>query len=180
MRTEAFFLKTEGPATEDDLGAAARCARDAGLAGTVRRAENTPWIELRRAEGDEPLPPAQSPEWFAALLNRDVLRWEALVAAARALSQSWPHDVVTLEGAAASAWVRYSRWRAGETARCFEYAANDIANAGWVKNDGEPESWEDDEEVGPDLGSLAHALGVPGLEAQGGPPCRWQNEAQVD
>jgi len=168
-----MYLKTLGEPSFDELERAEQCLRTAGIVGSARRATSAPWIAVQREERAEQLPPPQSPEWFAALLDRDTRHWDALKSVARALSNAWPLDVVTLEGAPALRWVRYARWRGGITQRCFEYAANDIANAGWVKNEGAAEPWEDDEEVGPDLGSLARALEVPGLDAHDGPRFPW-------
>jgi len=164
-RSEAIYLATEGRA-DQSLSRAAEIVRSRKQSGTLRYAVDAPWLWLERhtpaSSGLSPQP--QSPAWFAALLGEDARRWKELGELARSLSEAWPGDVVTLEGAPEIFWVRYARWSSGARQRCFEYAASDISNAGWVRNEGPAEPWEDDEEVGPDIGSLMRVLGLPSQE----------------
>lgn len=162
-RTEAIYLATEGRADAPSLARAAELARALQQPCNLRRALGAPWLQLERIEREasRTAPEPQSPAWFAALLGADARRWSELSELARSLSASWPADVLTLEGAQEIFWVRYSRWSSGTRRRCFEYAASDVENAGWVRNEGAPEVWEEDEEVGPDIASLARVLGLP-------------------
>lgn len=180
-RTEAVFLTTEVPADEAALVRAAELARRLSQPCTLRSARDARWLRLERSAAAEgaPAPAPQSPAWFAALLGADARRWDELSALARTLSEGWSGDVLTLEGAQEIYWVRYSRWSGGVRVRCFEYAASDIANAGWVRNEGAPEPWEDDEEVGPDIASLSGVLGLPPHDAGTGVGAPWSDALVV-
>src|SRR5207253_2162580 len=86
-------------------------------------------------------------------------------------------DVVTLEGVAELHWVRYARWSGGEMRRCFEYSADEGKRAGWVRSEGPPEAWEEDDEVGPDVEGVAGALGVAGPPDV---PASWSRELVIE
>jgi hypothetical protein len=174
-RTEAIYLATRGPADLRSLQRAADLVRALGQRGTLRHTVEAPWVQLERSTltaTDAGLEP-QSPAWFSALLVADARRWTGLSNLARALSEKWDEPVITLEGAKEVFWVRYSRWSAGARKRCFEYAASDVLGAGWVQNEGPPEPWEEDEEVGPDVASLGVVLRLPGLASSADPHLAW-------
>lgn len=178
--TESLLLRTPGPTGEAELAEAVAIVRAAGLSCTVRRSAGSAWIGIEQT----PVIPADphvplSPGWFDALIRGRAERWAALASLAQRVSGRWAGDVVTLEGAPEMHWVRYSRHLAGRRVRCFEYSANDVTRAGWIQNEGEAESWEDDEEVGPDMGAIARQLGVPGLGAMGGPALLWTEARSV-